>query len=82
MSQLVNSASAAGFLPKVEVPVLGLYSSGGQITSDEQVSLLKEGLPSFELHHLPTTYHLVQLLYPEECTRCLDAFCSRIDAET
>ena len=82
MSQLVNSASAADFLPKVEVPVLGLYPSGGQITSDEQVSLLKEGLPSFELHHLPTAYHMVQLLYPEKCTRFLDAFCSRIDVET
>ena len=68
MSQLVNNASAADFLPKVEVPVLGLYPSGGQITSDEQVRLLKEGLPSFELHHLPTAYHMVQLLYPEECT--------------
>ena len=78
----MNSASAAGFLPKVEVPVLGLYPSGGQITSDETVSLLIEDLPSFELHHLPTAYHMVQLLYPEECTRFLDAFCSRIDAET
>ncbi|MEC8371602.1 MAG: hypothetical protein VXZ99_12375, partial [Pseudomonadota bacterium] len=73
---------AAGFLPKVEVPVLGLYPSGEQITSDETVSLLKEGLPLFELHHLPTAYHMVQLLYSEECTRFLDAFCSRIDAET
>jgi len=82
MSQLVNSANAADFLPKVEVPVLGLYPNGGQITSDEQVELLKEGLRSFELHHLPTPFHMVQLLYPEECARFLDAFCSRIDAET
>lgn len=80
MSKLVNGANAAGFLPDIKAPVLGLYPSGGQITSDTQLEMLKEGLANFEIHHLPTGYHMVQLLYPEECTRFLDAFCTRVGA--
>ena len=79
MSKLVNGASAAGFLPVILVPVLGLYPSGGQITSDAQVEMLKDGLANFEIHHLPTGYHMVQLLYPIERTQHLDAFCIRVD---
>ena len=82
MSRLVNSANAAGFLPDIKAPVLGLYPTSGQITSDAQVEMLKAGLADFELHHLPTAYHMVQLLYPKECTDYLDAFCSRVDGET
>jgi 3-oxoadipate enol-lactonase len=79
MSRLVNSANAADFLPQIAVPVLGLYPSGGQITSDVQVDLLRSGLANFEMQHLPTPYHMVQLLYPDECTRYLDDFCTRVD---
>lgn len=82
MSRLVNGASAAGFLPDIKAPVLGLYPTSGQITSDAQVEMLKAGLTDFELHHLPTAYHMVQLLYPKECTEYLDAFCSRVDGKT
>ena len=77
MSTLVNGANAAGFLPRVRVAVLGLYPSGGQITSDAQVEMLKDGLANFEIHHLPTEYHMTQLLYPEEYARFLDEFCSQ-----
>lgn len=80
MSKLVNGANAAGFLTRILVPILGLYPSGGQITSDAQVEMLKDGLANFEIHHLPTGYHMVQLLYPEECTQYLGAFCTRVDA--
>ena len=77
MSTLVNGANAAGFLPRVRVAVRGLYPSGGQITSDAQVEMLKDGLANFEIHHLPTEYHMTQLLYPKEYSRFLDAFCSQ-----
>ncbi len=80
ISKLVNGANAAGFLPRIRVPVLGLCPSGGQITSDAQVEMLIDGLADFEIHHLPTGYHMVQLLYPKECAQYLDAFCTRVDA--
>ena len=74
MSRLVNGANAATFLPLVQQPVLGLYPTAGQITSAVQEALLREKLPQLELIHLPTGYHMVQLLYPEMCTKALIAF--------
>ena len=70
-----GGGKAAGFLPRVRVAVLGLYSSGGQITSDAQVEMLKDGLANFEIHHLPTEYHMAKLLFPEFEPRVLAAFC-------
>ena len=81
MSKLVNSANAQDLLPQIKLPVLGLYPTQGQITSNAQKSMLTEGLEQFELMHLPTNYHMVQLLYPEECTDALISFCSRHDRE-
>jgi 3-oxoadipate enol-lactonase len=75
MSHLVNGANAADFLPKVKQPVLGLYPTAGQITSAAQEALLQEKLPQLEMLHLPTGYHMVQLLFPELCTKALTAFC-------
>ncbi len=75
MSRLINGANAADFLPLVKQPVLGLYPTAGQITSAAQETLLKEKLPQLDLIHLPTGYHMVQLLFPEQCTQALKAFC-------
>ena len=77
MSTLVTGANAAGFLTRVGIAVLGLYQSGGQITSDAQVEMCKDGLANIEIHNLPTDYHMAQLLYPEEYYRFLDAFRSQ-----
>jgi len=79
MSQLVNAADASAFLPAVQAPVLGLYPTGGQITSAAQEARLREGLREFELIHLPTPFHMVHLLYPEFCTREVLRFCARCD---
>ncbi len=80
MSKLVNAADASSFLPDVKAPVLGLYPTSGQITSDRQEILLREGLAEFQLVHLPTEYHMVQLLYPRECTEEILRFCSIYDS--
>jgi 3-oxoadipate enol-lactonase len=77
MSRLVNSANASGFLPQVKAPVLGLYPTAGQITSDAQESLLKDNLSDFEIVHLPTNFHMVQLLYPKTCAEHVLRFCAR-----
>jgi len=77
MSKLVNGANAEGFLENIQCPVLGLYPTGGQITSSQQMQLLQRSLKQFEIVHLPTSYHMVQLLYPRTCTQKLLEFCSR-----
>ena len=80
MSKLVNAADASSFLPNIRAPVLGLYPTSGQITSDRQEALLRDGLADFTMVHLPTAYHMVQLLHPEECTDALRRFCAQHDA--
>lgn len=79
MSRVVNEANAQGFLADIACPVLGLYPTGGHITSSNQEQLLRDGLKSFDLRHLPTGYHMVQLLYPKTCAETLIAFCGRHD---
>jgi 3-oxoadipate enol-lactonase len=77
MSKLVNHSNAQSFLKDIEAPVLGLYPTGGQITSNAQEQLLKDNLNNLEILHLPTAYHMVQLLYPKACTNALIEFCAR-----
>lgn len=79
MSKLVNAANASAFLPEIKAPVLGLYPTKGQITSDRQETLLREGLAEFEMLHLPTEYHMVQLLHPVECAAAVRRFCTAHD---
>jgi len=82
MSKLVNGANASQFLPRVVCPVLGLYPTSGQITSDAQEGLLKDHLADFELIHLPTAFHMVHLLYPRTCAEHVLRFCARHDGVT
>lgn len=79
MSTLVNSANASGFLQQVTCPVLGLYPTAGQITSDSQEKMLRDGLANFKLVHLPTNFHMVQLLYPKTCAQHVLKFCAEHD---
>ena len=78
MSRLVNGANAAAFLPLVKQPVLGLYPTGGQITSAAQEEILKAELADFTMIHLPTGYHMVQLLHPEQCAQAVRVFCGAL----
>ena len=82
MSKLVNAADASAFLPAVTCPVLGLYPTAGQITSDAQENMLRKGLADFEMIHLPTGYHMVQLLYPRTCANEVLRFCAQHDGTT
>ena len=79
MSKLVNAANASAFLPAVKCPVLGLYPTAGQITSDAQEDMLRKGLADFEMIHLPTGFHMVQLLYPRTCASEVLRFCAQRD---
>jgi 3-oxoadipate enol-lactonase len=79
MSKVVNAANASNFLPDVQAPVLGLYPTSGQITTAAQEIRLRDGLTDFELIHLPTSFHMVHLLFPEACTKEVLRFCAQHD---
>jgi 3-oxoadipate enol-lactonase len=79
MARLVNEADAVPFLPRVKVPVLGLYPTGGAITDAQQEKSLTEGIRNLRLIHLPTSFHKVQLLYPATCAGHLLHFISQHD---
>jgi len=79
MSRLVNSASAADFLPRIAAPVLGLYPTNGPITSAEQERMLVDRLRDFRIVHLPTQYHMIHHIAPATCASELLHFIARHD---
>lgn len=64
---LLRHASAAPFLNRIRAPVLGLYPTGGPITSREQEAQLAAGIPHMQFVHLPTAFHSVLTLLPATC---------------
>ena len=64
---LLRHASAESFLPKIKAPVLGLYPTGGPITSREQEEQLAAGIPQMSFIHVPTAFHSVLTLLPATC---------------
>lgn len=64
---LLRHASAQSFLPKIKAPVLGLYPTGGPITSREQEEQLASGIPQMKFIHVPTPFHSVLTLLPATC---------------
>jgi 3-oxoadipate enol-lactonase len=78
-AKLVNGANAAGFLPRVKAPVLGLYPTDGPITSAEQEQMLVENLRDFKIVHLPTRYHMVHHIAPAACATALLHFMGTYD---
>jgi 3-oxoadipate enol-lactonase len=79
MSALVNAASMKDYLPRIRVPVLGLYPTQGQITSAEQEQMLRDQIRKLEMVHLPTAYHMIHLLHARECATRTLAHCARHD---
>ena len=71
---LVSHASAKDYLPRINVPVLGLYPTSGSLTSSEQEELLVAGIRDFHMIHLPTSSHAILTLEPETCARHLLSF--------
>jgi 3-oxoadipate enol-lactonase len=78
---LLKHASAKEFLPRIQAPVLGLYPTAGALTSPEQETLLREGIRTLSMIHLPTSSHAVLTLEPDACAAHLLEFIKRHDAE-
>lgn len=66
MSRLAARADATPVLTRIRAPVLGLYPSGGPITSDHE-AILKAQVANIRIVHVPTTYHMIWVLQPAAC---------------
>jgi 3-oxoadipate enol-lactonase len=64
---LLRTASAAPYLSRIRAPMLGLYPSGGPITSREQEEQLAAGIPHMNFIHLPTRFHSILTIMPAAC---------------
>lgn len=62
-------ANVTPFLDKIRAPVLGLYPAAGKVATDEQQLVIKKGIRNIKVVHLPTSFHMVWVLYPSVCAR-------------
>lgn len=74
MARFAAGANVTSLLERIEAPVLGLYPTTGQVTTNQQVETLKQKIRDFRIVHLPTTYHMVWVLYPAVCARHIAHF--------
>ncbi len=79
MAQLVNSANVLPYLDRIQAPVLGLYPTGGPITTPEQEQMLADRIKDLRLVHLPCSYHKVQMVFPAACAQHLLHFVAQHD---
>ncbi|HEY4374802.1 MAG TPA: alpha/beta hydrolase [Burkholderiales bacterium] len=81
-SELVNSASAEQYLPRIQAPTLALFPTNGPITDPDQERLISEKIPHVTVAHLATPYHMIHLISPAECAKQVGAFCEAHSAGT
>src|ERR1043166_7009131 len=66
-SNLCSSYDMAGFLPRIEAPVLGIYPR----SRPEQVALLRQHLKRFDYIELPTDFLMVYNMRPRTCAEAV-----------
>jgi pimeloyl-ACP methyl ester carboxylesterase len=79
VARFCETLDAAPVLPRVSVPVLGLYPDQGLVTGPHEARL-RAGIPHIRIHHLPTPYHAIQVLMPDACAAAVQEFCLEVDA--
>jgi 3-oxoadipate enol-lactonase len=77
--RMLRNASAHDFLPRIKAPVLGLYPTGGPITTNEQEAELKAGIGNLRIVHLPVSYHAILTLMPAACATEVLHFAAQFD---
>jgi 3-oxoadipate enol-lactonase len=73
-SDLVSSASAAEYLPRIACPVLSLFPKNGQITDDAQVNLFREQVSHADIRYIDSEYHMIHLTHAQECAEAVGDF--------
>jgi len=79
MGKVFHGISAEPYLPHIEAPVLGLYPTGGPITSADQEAILTSKIKNLRMVHLPSSFHKVQLVFPAACAGHLLHFAAQFD---
>lgn len=74
MARFASKANVTDLLEHIQAPVLGLYPTGGKLTTNEQVDTIKAKIRDFRIIHLPTPYHMVWVLYPSVCAKHIGHF--------
>lgn len=77
--ELLRTASAEPFLPRIKAPVLALYPTRGPITDDEQQRLLRQHVPHLRLIEVPSEYHSILTLEPALCAQHVLRFAAEFD---
>lgn len=69
MVKFAKQANVTSMLDRIQAPVLGLYPTAGTVATNEQEQTIKEKIQDIQIIHLPTSYHMVWVLYPAACAR-------------
>ena len=78
LSRLAAKVDVSAFLPRVDVPTLGLYPTAGVVTGHEEAQI-RAGIPGIRVINLPTRFHAIQVLMPAACAKALLHFCGEVD---
>ena len=67
MTYVAQTVDVKPVLHKIKAPVLGLYPTGGEVTTGDQFETMRRDIKDLKIVHLPGPRHLVQSLHPAAC---------------
>ena len=68
LSELAKKLDVRAYAARIVTPTLGLYPGNGRITRFDQ-ELVGKTIPGIRMVMLPTEFHAIQFLLPEQCAR-------------
>lgn len=78
LSRVAKGVDITPLLPKLDLPVLGLYPTAGAVTKFEEQQI-RAGIKGIRVVNLPTWAHAIQVLMPRECATTVLHFCGQVD---
>lgn len=72
--KFASSANVSSLIDRIRCPVLGLYPAASAVATDEQQDALRQGIRDIRIVHLPSSFHMVWVLYPGVCARHVSHF--------
>ncbi len=79
VSRLASKVDVTPYLGRIKAPVLGLYPSGGTVTSQEQEALLASHVRNIRIVHLAARGHAILNISPAACARHVLHFAAQFD---
>jgi pimeloyl-ACP methyl ester carboxylesterase len=75
----VSGHDGTPYLPRIKMPMLGLFPTDGPIAGDEQIELLKAKVPHARIVRLATRYHAINISHPATCAQAVLHFAAQHD---